>query len=78
MGLERATSAKGAEWVEEALRKGDWTKVSSVVPAHFESYAAVLHPAWRCVSTEENVGKYAGRQLNRLIPGRVISGYGAR
>ena len=77
MGFERAASAKDAKWVEEALRQGEWTKGSSVVPSNFEAHAAILYPAWHCVCTEENVGKYAGGQLNRLIPGRVISGYGA-
>ena len=68
MGFERATSAKDAKWVEEALRKGDWTKVASVVPSNFEAHAAILYPAWHCVCTEQNVSKNAGgSELDRPI-----------
>ena len=68
MGFERATSAKDAKWVEEALRKGDWTNVASVVPSNFEAHAAILYPAWHCVCTEENEGNYAGgSELGRPI-----------
>ena len=67
--FERATSAKGAKWVEESLRKGDWTNVASVVPSNFEAHAAILYPAWHCVCTEEHAGKYAGgpEDFNRVV-----------
>lgn len=55
MGFERATSAKDAEWVEIALAEGDFFHVSSVVPARFEAYAAVLNPAWKCVCRHDNL-----------------------
>ena len=53
MGFERATSARPARWVEEALREGKFHRVSGTVPARFEAYVAVLYPAWRCVCVEE-------------------------
>ncbi len=55
MGLERAKSAKDAQWVETALGEGDFSRVSSVVPARFEAYAAVLNPAWKCVCSKNEV-----------------------
>ncbi len=53
MGFERARSAREAQWVEEALREGEFSKVSRVVPARFEAYVAVLYPAWHCVCSQD-------------------------
>ena len=62
MGFEPAKSHKDAEWVEEALRRGHWGRVSGVVPSDFEACAAVRHPAWRCVCTADNLRDFqAGR-----------------
>lgn len=55
MGFERAISARDAEWVETALGEGDFSRVSSVVPARFEAYAAVLNPAWKCVCSQNEI-----------------------
>ena len=49
---------KDAQWVAEALRRGAWGEVAGVVPGGFPAYAAVLHPAWRCVCTAGNVAAF--------------------
>ena len=43
MGSEPAKNPKNAEWVEEALRRGDFGRVSGVVPLDFEACVAILH-----------------------------------
>ena len=55
MGFEPAKNPKDAEWVEEALRRGRWGRVSGVVPSDFEAWAVVRHPAWGCVCTADNL-----------------------
>ena len=67
MGFKRAKSARGAEWVETALGEGDFFHVSSVVPARFEAYAAVLNPAWRCVCTHNKLNPEHNEQLGEPI-----------
>ena len=69
MGFEPATSAKGAEWVQEALCRGSFTKVSGAVPRDFEACVAVRHPALHTVLTAENRNRfYGGRDPARPIP----------
>ena len=46
MGLEPATSAKDAEWVQEALCRGSFTKVSGAVPREFEASVAIPPPGF--------------------------------
>ena len=63
VAFEPASSAANAEWLSSALRCGTWTRVSAVIPIGFEAYAALRHPAYRCVSTGNNLldtryGKY--------------------
>ena len=53
-----ASDAAGAEWVAAALSQGAWACVSGVIPGGFESYAAVRHPAYRCLCTDENVAAF--------------------
>ena len=53
--FEPAKSAQSAEWVQEALRRGRFGRVSGVVPSDFEACAAILHPARRCVCTADNL-----------------------
>lgn len=60
--FEPAKSARDAEWVEEALHRGRFGRVSGVVPSEFEACVAILHPAWRCVCTKDNLSDFqAGR-----------------
>ena len=54
-GFEPAKSARNAEWVQEALRRGRFGRVSGVVPSDFEACVAVCHPARRCVCTVDNL-----------------------
>ena len=54
--FEPAKNAQGAEWVEEALRRGDFGKVSGVVPLDFEACVAILHPAQKYICTADNLG----------------------
>ena len=54
-GFEPAKSARNAEWVREALRRGRFGRVSGVVPSDFEACVAVCHPARRCVCTVDNL-----------------------
>ena len=54
-GFEPAKSAESAEWVQEALRRGRFGRVSGVVPSDFEACVAILHPARRCVCTADNL-----------------------
>ena len=63
MAFETASSGTDAEWLSSALRRGQWTRVSAVIPSGFEAYAVLRHPAYRCVSTRKNLvdirsGKY--------------------
>ena len=63
VAFEPASSANDAEWLSSALRRGQWTRVSAVIPSGFEAYAVLRHPAYRCVSTKNNLvdiryGKY--------------------
>ena len=44
--LSAATSAAAGHWVVEGVTDFDHT-VGSVVPAVFDGYARVFHPAWR-------------------------------
>ncbi|MXW21166.1 MAG: hypothetical protein F4Z95_10215 [Gammaproteobacteria bacterium] len=53
-----ASGAAGAEWVAAALSQGAWSCVSGVIPGGFESYAAMRHPAYRCLCTDENVAAF--------------------
>ena len=46
-GTRVAADASAAAWVDEALGEQPWATVRSEIPAGFESYARVLHPAWR-------------------------------
>ena len=69
MGFEPATSAKDAEWVQEGLCRGSFTKVSGAVPWEFEACVAVRHPALHTVLTPDNRNKfYGGRDPARPIP----------
>ena len=53
--FESAENAQDAEWVEEALRHGDFGRISGVVPLDFEACVVILHPARRCVCTADNL-----------------------
>ena len=55
MSFQAANSAVQADWLSKALSDGEWGHVSGVVPAGFEAYVAVRHPAWHCDCTEENL-----------------------
>ena len=50
-----ASSAIGAKWLESALRRGTFSRVSGLIPGGFEAYAALRHPAYRCFSTKSNL-----------------------
>ena len=66
MTFEPASSAADAEWVAEALRSGNWTRVSAVIPNVFEAYAVLRHSAQLCVCTEENIAAFqSGRYHNK-------------
>ena len=56
--FEPAKSVQNAEWVQEALRRGRFGRVSGVVPSDFEACVAILHPARRCVCTADNLRDY--------------------
>lgn len=63
VAFEPASSSTEAEWLSSALRHGQWTRVSAVIPSGFEAYAVLRHPAYRCVSARKNLvdiryGKY--------------------
>ena len=74
MGLEPATSAKDAEWVQEALCRGSFTKVSGAVPREFEASVAIRHPALHTVLTTENRSKFdGGRDTARPIPWSALA-----
>jgi len=53
--FKAASSAAGVRWVESALRDGTFPLVSGLIPCGFEAYAALLHPAYRCLSTKANL-----------------------
>lgn len=53
--FKAASSAAGAKWVESALRGGTFSLVSGLIPCGFKAYAALLHPAYRCLSTKANL-----------------------
>ena len=55
MVFQAANSAVEGDWLASALGDGEWGHVSGIVPAGFEAFAAVRHPAWRCDCTEENL-----------------------
>ena len=55
MTFKPASSATGAKWLESALRRGTFSRVSGLIPGGFEAYAALRHPAYRCVSTKSNL-----------------------
>lgn len=53
--FETAKNARDAQWVQEALRRGDFGRVSGVVPLDFEACVAILHPAQKYVCTADNL-----------------------
>src|SRR5687767_2092341 len=46
-GLTLQRDVSPARWIEDALAGTPWATVRSLVPAGFEAYARVLHPAHR-------------------------------
>lgn len=42
-----------ADWLSRSLPAGRWGYVDSLLPRCFESYARILHPAWRSGPEEE-------------------------
>lgn len=68
-GFEPAENAQDAEWVEEALRGGDFGKVSGVAPLDFEACVAILHPAQRCICTADNLKDFQAG-LEQPVPVR--------
>ncbi len=46
-GLKLQHDTLPARWVEEALTGPPWATVGSLIPADFEAYARILHPAYR-------------------------------
>ncbi len=53
--FETAKNARDARWVQEALRRGDFGRISGVVPLDFEACVAILHPARKCICTADNL-----------------------
>ena len=61
--FEPANNATPAEWQASTLSRGSWARVSGVIPAGFEAYAAVRHPALWCVCTEESLAAFRSGNL---------------
>ena len=84
--LQRDTSP--ARWIEDALAGTPWATVRSLVPAGFEAYARVLHPAhrrhgdqrypsWTPVRWSELAAQNGGT-MHRLVRFDRIGGIGTR
>jgi hypothetical protein len=77
-GTAVATSAEPARWVEEALAEGPFVSVRGEIPATFEAYARVLHPAqraedWTAVRWAE-VAAETGGTVHRLMQFERVAG----
>jgi hypothetical protein len=68
-GLVAAADARAADWLVAGVRCFDYT-VGSIVPAGFEAYARVFHPAWRVDGTGRKRVRWSGVAAAR---GRVMN-----
>src|SRR5688500_8645338 len=87
-GLTLQRDVSPARWIEDALAGTPWATVRSLVPAGFEAYARVLHPAhrrhgdqrypsWTPVRWSELAAKNGGT-MRRLVQFDRIGGIGTR
>jgi hypothetical protein len=76
------TDVSEASWAEDRLMRRPFAAVGALVPDAFESYARVLHPAYRRVGDREEavtwaaVASWTGRVTHPLMQFERIAGLG--